>query len=133
MQEMYSPPRFSHGVGSGTQKRSRLRPARLWLVNLRDGELPDKELNDYEKGETRARRFLKDAHKTELEFFHWPHKPRMADELQRGDSVIQIIRFNTGQVRVFPPARFLHLHTYPRAPHRERYVFYIEIPKGGQR
>ena len=58
----------------------------------------------------------------------------MADELERGDWIIQATKQLDGSIRVQPPAQLLLVDSYVRDKQtgKERYVFHVEIPKGGQ-
>ena len=58
----------------------------------------------------------------------------MADELDCGDWIIQATKQLDGSIWVQPPAQLLLVDNYVRDKNtgKERYVFHLEIPKGGQ-
>jgi hypothetical protein len=132
--QLYRPPRFYKGKRAGIPASSRVRHAKLWIVNLREGDIPESEIERYERGEEEAQKLMKDSTRSELISFHWPHKPKMADELEAGDWIIQVMTYKDKSVLVYPPAQFLFVDHYVREMKsgKLRYVFHLESPKGGQ-
>ncbi len=131
---IYEPPRFiSTGSTKGKYTR-RAAHAKLWLVNLVDYySFPDSETRTFEKSKDKARALLKDAQQSTLSTFHWSRKPRMADELETGDWIIQCIGHEDKSVSVCPPARLILVDHYIRNQQgKERYVFHLEYPKRGE-
>lgn len=63
--------------------------------------------------------------------FHWSHKPRMADALEMGDWIIQILKRGDRNY-VHPPGQLLLIDSYRRGAGRTRWVFRLEVPKRGQ-
>ena len=133
---MYRPPR---NPGSRTQlnarKIGRATRTKLWLVCLIDYyRIPEAEKDKVTEIEKRAHPLLRDSRKCELINFHWPHRPKMADELEMGDWIIQCVRDRDGNIYVEPPARLISIEKYIRNPKtgKERYIFNLESPKGGQ-
>jgi hypothetical protein len=112
----------------------RVSHAKLWLVGLVQASIPDAEIANFENSERKAARLLKHALPTKLDTFHWPHKPAMAQELESGDWIIEIVKQDDGTVLVYPPAQFLLLDTYVRRPATgaRRHVFHLEAPARGQ-
>jgi hypothetical protein len=58
----------------------------------------------------------------------------MADELEAGDWIIQVVTYKDKTVLVYPPAQLLFIDHYVRESKsgKVRYVFHLEIPKGGR-
>ena len=127
--KVYSPPKFKNGKKTSV-KSSRATHAKLWIVSLQAGYVPDAEIGEYEKGEEKALKNI-DAKKSKADSFHWPYKPKMADEIEPGDWMIQIVEQADKQTIVHPPGQFLLLHKYIRNKKtgQKRYVFHLEIPK----
>lgn len=127
----YRPPRFGRGAATAKPRQRRVRHAKLWLVNLGEGSLPDSELNRYEKGERKAEKLVKAPGRSKTESFHWSYKPKIADELELGDWIIQTMTRKDKSIVVYPPGQLLLVDSYVRNPkkRRERWVFHIEMPK----
>jgi hypothetical protein len=132
--QMYKPPRFSHLLVQGNKQQQRTAPAKLWIVNLREYVVPESELRRYEKGEMRAQKQVKNKERSETTSFHWPSKPKMADELQVGDWFIEVLTKKDKSILVNPPCQLLLVDNYVRntRPRKERWVFHVEVPRGGQ-
>jgi PLD-like domain len=131
---IYKSPRFS---GKRLLKSKRTRQAtyaKLWLVNLVDYlSIPDSETEAFEKSEGKALTLLKDEQQSALDTFHWPYKPKMADELEPGDWIIQCIKHKDTSISVRPPARLIFTDHYTRNQQgKERYLFHLEYPKRGE-
>jgi hypothetical protein len=132
---LYRPPRFNGEREDGGKRQTRATHAKLWIVNLTEAaELPESEHIHYERGELEAKKLIKDASRSTAESFHWPYKPRMTNELELGDWIIQIIKYKDGSVLVYPPGRFLYTHNYvrDRKSGKRRYIFHLELPKRGE-
>jgi len=132
--QMYRPPRFDHLLVQGKKQQQRTAPAKLWIVNLREYVVPESELTRYEKGELSAQKRVKNKQQSETTSFHWPSKPKMADELQVGDWFIEVLTKKDKSVLVYPPCQLLLVDNYVRnaRPRKERWVFHVEVPKRGQ-
>jgi hypothetical protein len=132
--QIYRPPRFNPAGGRGKKLGQRAQHTKLWLVNLREYEVPEPELKRYEKGEARAEELVKERARSETDSFHWPYKPKMADELQTGDWLIEVLTKKDKRILVYPPGQLLLVDSYVRNAKRrkERWVFHLEIPKRGQ-
>jgi len=131
---IYRPPRFAgHRAGSKDGQRQATH-AKLWLVNLAEATVPESELERYEKGEAKAEERVKDQMRSSTTSFHWPYKPRMADELDLGDWLIQVVTYKDKSILVYPPGQLLLPDHYVRDSERgkERWVFHIEVPKRGE-
>lgn len=131
---LYKPPRFAGRQSAKDKRTHRVAYAKLWLVNSVDYySFPDSELELFEKSEERAHGLIDTAQST-LSTFHWSHKPKMADELETGDWVIQCTRHKDKSISVYPPARLLFVDHYIRNQQtgKERYVFHLEYPKRGE-
>ena len=130
---LYKPPRFGPGE-TESPRPPRVAHAKLWMVSLVEYSLPESEMEHYEQGEQEAQKLLKDSVHSELDNFHWPTKPKMADELKVEDWIIQVITYKDKTVLVYPPAQFRFLDHYVRNAEsgKERYVFHLETPKGGR-
>jgi len=132
----YRPPRVS-GKRVGTKGISRrVKHAKLRIVSLIDyANFPENEIDSYEKSERKAEKLLKDRKHSILESFHWSGKPKMADELEQGDWFIQCIKHDDKSISVYPPAQLILLDHYVRNKEngKERFVFHLEAPKGGQK
>ena len=131
----YKPPRGTGRRISRTGKSKRATHAKLWIVNLVDYySIPESEIERYDESERKARELIKDTARSKLTNFHWSHKPKMADELETGDWIIQCIKHKDKTITVEPPAQFLWIDHYIRnnKTGKERYVFHLETPKRGQ-
>lgn len=131
---LYRPPRFApQGSGRKTRER-RVQHAKLWVLNLREGDLPEAERARLEKGEAKAEQKIRDKAECEVNSCWWSVKPKMASELEPGDRIIRILRQKDGQIMVYPPGAYLEANHWVRRtrPRRERWVFHIEIPVRGQ-
>jgi hypothetical protein len=128
----YRPPRFVGQVRGGNPQL-RVKHAKLWIVNLTEYSIPEAEVKRYERGEAKAEKLRKNS-RSKTESFHWPKKPRMADELDRGDWIIQVISDACKNISVHPPGQLLFVDSYVRnsKSDKSRYVFHLEIPKQGQ-
>jgi phosphatidylserine/phosphatidylglycerophosphate/cardiolipin synthase-like enzyme len=129
----YKPPRIG-GVKQQLAAQERVRHAKLWIVPLQLGfSIPESELPRYERGAAKAKKLVAEVDMSRVENFFWPYRPQMADELDRGDWIIQATKQFDGSIRVQPPAQLLLIDSYVRDKQtgKERYVFHVEIPKGG--
>lgn len=133
--QSYRPPRFSKAKSDKTSAWPRIRHAKLWMVNLWEGSIPKSERERYKEGEKEARKLMKDSAHSELIYCHWSRKPKMANELEAGDWIIQVVTGKNKSVLVYPPAQFLFVDQYVREKKsgKLRYVFHLEIPKSSQR
>ncbi len=132
--QLYRSPRFGEGK-TRTSSQQRIPHAKLWMVNLwGDYSIPESEIERYEQSAKEAQKLLKDPSRSETWSFHWPHKPKMADELEAGDWVIEVTTYKDKTTVIYPPAQFLSLDQYARdvKSGKQRYVFHLEAPKGGQ-
>lgn len=132
--EMYRPPHFSGKRTSTVKHSQRAVHAKLWIVNLVDYvSIPDSETEQFEKSEEAAQALLKEERFSTLDTFHWSYKPKMADELEVGDLIIQCIRHKDKSISLSPPARLICVDHYIRSTKgKERYLFHLEVPKHGQ-
>lgn len=134
--ELYKPPKLSGERTKGERSQQRARHAKLWIVKLNEESFPESEWERHQQGEAEARKRTTDeAHgETDIQSFWWPHKPKMADELELGDRVITVTKAEDKTISVDPPGVFLYLHRYVRDPAsgKERFVFYYEIPEDGE-
>lgn len=132
--QLYSPPQFTGAKVGVKQNSRRTVHAKLWMVNLVESTLPDAEIAQYEAGGEIARSLVKDNDRSRVDSFHWPHKPRMADELELGDWIIQVMTWADKSVTVHAPSQLLHVDHYARhsASGRERWVFHLEAPRRGE-
>lgn len=66
--------------------------------------------------------------------FRWSHKPKIANEVEAGDWIIQVVTYKDKSVLVDPPAQFLFVDHYVREMKSGKlcYVFHLEIPKSRQ-
>jgi hypothetical protein len=132
--QLYRPPRPNGGRAEGNKTQHRVKHAKLWMVNLRQSSIPETEAERYRQGEAKAEKRLKDRGHSEPDGFHWPYRPRMADELELGDWIIQVITDKDKVVTVYPPGQLLFIDHYIRNSDsaRQRYVFHLEVPKRGE-
>ena len=131
----YKPPRDTGRRISRSGKSKRATHAKLWLVSLIDyHSFPEAESKRYEESEQKAAELVEDTTHSKATSFHWPHKPKMADELEKGDWIIQCIEHKDKSITVYPPAQLLWIDHYIRDKKtgKERYIFHLEIPKRGQ-
>jgi hypothetical protein len=130
----YRPPRMN-GAAQQRAPYERIKHAKLWIVPLQTGfTIPESELPRYERGTAQVKKLVTDSSGSRVDNFFWPYRPRMADELERGDWIIQTTKEADGSIWVQPPAQLLLIDSYVRDKKtgKERYVFHIETPKGGQ-
>jgi hypothetical protein len=130
----YKPPRMNGDERQQSSHR-RVEHAKLWIVPLQSGfTIPESELPRYQRGTAQAKKLVTDSRGSRVDNFFWPYRPRMADELERGDWIIQATKEEDGSIWVQPPAQLLLVDSYIREKKtgKERYVFHIESPKGGQ-
>lgn len=132
--KLYKPPRISgRDKTKSTKSQIRASHARLWIVSLVVGHIPDKELVKYEKSEKKAEKRI-NTEVSILENFHWSYKPKMADELESGDSIIQCILQEDKSILVYPPSKLIMIDHYTRdnKTGKERYIFHLERQKSSQ-
>lgn len=127
---IYKPPRFSGKRSSLNTRQQKAMYTKLWLVNLRESSVPESEERRYEKGEVKAKMLVKKKGRSITDSFHWPYKPKMANELALGDWIIQIITFKDKSILVYPPGQLLFIDHYvrDRQTSKERWVFHLEVP-----
>src|SRR5262249_26275054 len=87
--KLYRPPRFAGRRALSKEGQHRATHAKLWLVNLVEGSVPDSEHELYERDEAKAEKLVIDRGRSATDSFHWPRKPKMANELDLGDWLIQ--------------------------------------------
>jgi len=135
--KVYRPPRISTGNGSKSKKiPKRASHAKLRIVSLIDyANFPENEEEAYENSEKKAKKLIKHKEQSILESFRWSNKPKMADELEQGDWVIQCIEHKNKSISVHPPAQLIVIDQYIRDKKtgKERYIFHLESPKNGQK
>lgn len=131
---IYKPPRFNVLRSNGKRHHQRVKHAKLWIVNLYESSLPESENNRYEQGESKAEEMIKDTARCKTDSFHWPYKPKMANELEFGDWVIQVITSKKKNILVYPPGQLLFVDHYMRDVDsgKERWVFHLEVPIRGE-
>jgi hypothetical protein len=131
---IYRPPRSNGQRGNGKPTQKRANHAKLWVVNLVESSVPESEIKRYERGEKEAKKRVKDEARSKTERFHWPWKPRMADELVFGDWLIQVTTYKDKSVVVSPPGQLLYIDHYvrDRESGKERWVFHLEVPRRGE-
>jgi hypothetical protein len=133
--QLYRPPPPPKDVPvNGKNGQHRTKHAKLWIVNLREGSVPEPEVERYEQGNAKAEKLVKAEARSKTDSFHWPYKPRMANELEVGDWIIEIIKYKDTTITVSPPGALLFIDSYVRDRKlgKERYVFHLEVPKRGQ-
>jgi hypothetical protein len=131
---LYRPPRFSGQRANGKAHQQRAKHAKLWIVNLSDYPIPESEVERYHQGELEAEKLIKDEGASKIDSFHWSCKPKMANELKRGDWVIQVMTSKDKSIVVSPPGALLAIDKYVRnvATGKERWVFHLEVPRRGE-
>ena len=132
--ELYRPPKFSGKRTKGKRSQQRAKHAKLWIVKVNEGSLPESEQERYEQGEAEAKKRGTDEVRTKTDSVWWPHKPKMTDELTLGDWVIRVMKEKDKTISVDPPGVFLYLDRYVRDPAsgKERFVFHYAIPEDGE-
>jgi hypothetical protein len=129
----YRPPRFPNNSGQRPRGAGRrARPAKLWIIGLHEGKIPESEKKRLAQGEQRAKVMIRRRQRSEPSHFWWSTKPAFAAVLRPGDWIICATRDVNGRIDVSPPGQFLFLDTYPRGHGRHRYVFHLEVPRQGQ-
>lgn len=131
---LYKPPRLNGQRANGKHRQQRVRPAKLWIVNLSEYSIPESEVQRFEQGEAKAAKLVKDEARSKTESFYWPYKPKMAGELELGDWVIQVMTHKDKSIIVYPPGRLLSIHSYIRDSDsgKKRWVFHLEVPRRGE-
>jgi hypothetical protein len=131
---LYRPPRLGGMKAGARRKGQRAAHAKLWLVNLSEATIPEAEVKRFEVGEAKARGLVKDNERSKVDSFHWPFKPRMANELVMGDWVIEVMTWKDKSVTVHAPGQLLDIDHYVRDPDsgKERWVFHLEVPRRGE-
>lgn len=127
----YRPPRLSGNQRITGEGQHRVKPTKLWIVNLVLGSgIPECEIDRYEEGMDKAKKLIESMPKSKAIDFTWSRKPRMANELERGDWVIQVVKQEDGRILVFPPACFLLADHYIRdkSSGKERWIFHLAAP-----
>lgn len=125
----YRPPRFAAAGGRRARRAGqRISPAKLWIVRLAEGEIPEGEHARLAQGEKRARAMIRRHDNSETSYFWWSRQPAFASALRPGDWIICATRDNGGSTLVSPPGQFLFLDSYARGRAQRRYVFHIEVP-----
>lgn len=132
--QLYRLPRIIGKRSSETSGQQRVKHAKLWMVNLVECSVPESDIERYEQGERKAQELIKDSVRSETDSFHWSSKPKMADELEFGDWVIEVITYKDKTILVYPTAQLLFIDHYIRESKsgKQRYVFHVETPKRGQ-
>ena len=132
--QLYRPPRFVGAKAGAKRHGHRTVHAKLWMVNLMETAIPEAEVQRYEGGVETARGLVKDNERSRVDSFHWPHKPRMADELEMGDWIIQVMTWQDKRVTVLAPGQLLHIDHYFRdsASGKQRWVFHLEMTRRGE-
>ncbi len=128
---VYRPPHLARRGPASKRRQHRVQHAKLWLVSLRESvAIPDSEVGRYGKGERKAKELLKAAQRSKTSSFHWPYKPKMADELEAGDWIIQVLKRRDNSIVVYPPGQLLLVDSYirDRKKKRGRWVFHVEMP-----
>ena len=130
----YTRPQFGGKKGGPKPRQQRSRHAKLWLAHLREYYIPDSEHDRYEKGEVKAEKLIRNPKGTEIDNFNWPVKPKMADELEPGDWIIQSLTYKDKTTVVYPPGQLLYIDSYVRDFKRKtkRWVFHLEVPVRGE-
>jgi hypothetical protein len=126
----YRPPRFPNNAGP-REPGTRHPPAKLWIVGLGEGEIPESEEPRFGQGERRAKAMIRRPRQSEHSSFWWSYKPAFASVLGAGDWVICATRDTDGRINVSPPGQFLFLDAYSRGRGKHRYVFHLEVPRQG--
>lgn len=132
--QLYRPPRFIGGKRRANGKIGRVAHPKLWLVNLvSDVFIPDEELRLSEAGKNQALGMIEDNRRSKPTCFYWHKRPRMANELEKGDWIIQCMTWKDKSISVLPPGQFLRHDHWPRtnAPGKERWMFHLAVPRRG--
>ena len=131
--KFYRPPRGSNNhVPTKGKYSQRAKHAKLRIVSLIDYyRFPDSEAENYEKSEKKAKNLVMENVQPNLSSFHWSHRPKMADELEIGDWIIQCIKHKDKSISVCSPAQLILIDHYVRNKEtgKERYVFHLESHK----
>jgi hypothetical protein len=104
-----------HGRETDVKRpQQRVRHAKLWIVNLYESSIPDAEVKRYARGESKAAKLVKDSTRSATNSFNWHSRPKMADDLELGDWLIQVITYKDKSVVVNPPGQLLLIDNYAR-------------------
>ena len=132
--QIYRPPRINGKHANGKHRQQRAKQTKLWIVNLREYSIPQSENERYAQGKAKAEKLVRDGARSITHSFHWPSKPKMADELEKGDWIIMVVAHKDKDIVVYPPGQLLFLDPYDRDPQgsKKRWVFHLAIPKRGE-
>lgn len=67
--EIYRPPRFNGQPATRMNVQNRAKHAKLWIVNLIEGYVPESEIECYERGEEKAVKMLRNGSRSERDSF----------------------------------------------------------------
>lgn len=129
----YRAPRFVDDLAAESSSRRRARHAKLWLVLIDEGDVPERERSRYMKGAEKAAGMLHDMKRFSVESIHYRDRQLIHDQIEVGDWVIQMFRLSDGGIDVLPPARFLLGDSYSRrnTTGKKRWVLHLEAPDPG--
>ncbi len=125
--KIYKPPR------PHVEKKPIDSVAKLWVIHLEEGDIPEEELPRFERGKRRAAKRVRDKNQFETDSFWETYRSSLVRGLKVGDWIVQVLTSQDGSVMVYPPGQLLLLDIYARRNGKKRYVFHIEVPKRGQR
>lgn len=132
----YRPPRVNRKQNGTKGISRRAKHAKLRIVSLIDyANFPENEQEAYKNSEKRAEKLIKSKELSILDSFRWSGKPKIADELEQGDWIIQCVEHKNKLISVHPPAQLIIIDQYIRDKKtgKEKYAFHLETPKGGQK
>jgi len=131
---LYKPPKMNgNGRDPGTAQKQ-TQPAKLWLVNLKEFDIPESEANTFARSSSSAEAIIKPKASSTLQSFTWPSEPAMAKQMQPGDWIIQVTTYKNKIITVSPPCQLISIVSYVRnkATKARRWVFHLEARKNGQ-
>ena len=131
----YHPPTFKAVAESSRRKTgrsTRIVEAKLWFVGgLVFGGIPEKEKEQAEDAEDRARKLLKREKGTYVDQFRYPSKKRFMQHIRRSDWIVSCISEDKKK-QVYPPEQILNLDSYPRGHGKRRYLIHTEACNNGE-
>jgi hypothetical protein len=126
MMKVYRAPRFP-GKRARRKTDSSLRGvpqhSRLWLVSLKEGDWDDEDYAAEKAGQPAAKQRLKSTKWFKVDDFRWNGNDRLANELERGELVLQVTKTTRSRKVVEPVGRVIHLRRYSRRGHHRIMVF----------
>ena len=129
--KLYRPPRITRNQSNqNDNKKRRVVHAKLWILSLHEGSIPESEQTAFDKSEKKAEKLIKNQATSILENWH----STRPNKVEVGDWVIQCLEFDDKNIDVYSPSRLIFIDEYIRngKTGAKRYVYHLEAPSNGQ-